>query len=223
MSIRHMFASSRATALIGSALLGAGVASAAPPVEFNFQQLESSYQASTSVLTISAEDQPGFFSYGLMRRNFGTTGVTLFDQGFVSEPNPSDFQLALTITQITPSSALAIGPLTITDVDGDTFSAMIDGVFHNHEGVSTLVGAMTGMAFVSDEGTFDGPDGGVFSTSFPAGMLSFGTLRLSFVNGPRSFDGDFAEAETGLVGWIPAPSGAALLALAGLAAARRRR
>lgn len=223
MCIRTLFGNGRGVAAFGVACFGAGSALALPPMEFDFDQLDSSFQSSTSTLSITAQDQPGFFSFGNVRRNFGTTGNTIFDQGFVSEPNPSDFQMSLFITQMTPTTALATGPLTITDVDGDTFHASINGMFVHEGGVSTLIAAMTNMGFVSDEGTFDGPDGGVFSTNFGPGVLSLGTLRLSFIPGPRSFDGDFDDAETGLVGWVPAPSGAAVLALAGLAASRRRR
>jgi len=224
MSIRRLFGCGRGLAAFGVVVVsGAGSAMAAPPMEFNFEQLDSEYQSSTSLLRISAQDQPGFFSFGVVRRNLGSTGVTMFDQGFVSQPNPADFRMSLFITQMTPTSATAVGPLTITDVDGDTFTATIDGVFQHSDGVSTLIASMANSTFVSDEATFDGPDGGVFPTSFPAGSLGQGTLRLSFVSGPRSFDGDFSDAETGLVGWIPAPSGAAVLVLAGLAATRRRR
>jgi hypothetical protein len=201
----------------------AGAANAAPPVEFVFEQLDSSYQASASLLTIMARDQPGFFSFGHVSRGVGSAGSAVYDQGFVSEPDPSDFRLELAISQQTPTTALASGPLTVTDVDGDVFHALVTGIFRNEQGRSTLIAQMSEMGFTSDEQTFDGPDGGVFSTSFPSGLLSAGTLRLSFETGPRSFDGDFAAAETGLVGWVPAPSGAVLLALAGMGAARRRR
>lgn len=224
MDIRNSFGIGRGTAVCVGTLMAAGSAMAVPPLDFDFQHLDSAFQSSTSTLTISAEDQPGFFSFGTVRRNLGSTGTSLFDQGFVSEPNPADFRMSLFITQITPSTALATGPMTITDVDGDVFTATINGTFVHSEGGSSLLATMTNMAFVSDEGLFDGPDGGAFPTAFAPGALSLGTLRLSFVSGPRSsFDGDFQDAETGLVGWVPAPSGAAVLALGGLAAARRRR
>jgi hypothetical protein len=192
-------------------------------MDFTFDQLNSSFQALPSLLTISAQNQPGFFSFGQVRRTVGTGGLALFDQGFVDEANPADFSVSLHITQLTPTTALASGPMTITDVDGDTFSAFIDGTFIRGDGRSTLIAQMTNMSFASDEGMYDGPDGGLFPTTFPVGVLSMGTLRLSLEDGPRSFDGDFSDAETGLVGWIPAPSSAATLALAGLVAVRRRR
>ncbi len=224
MRIRHLFALGPAAGVIGVALCGAGVANAtAPPMEFGFQKLQSAYDSSTSTLTVRAADEPGFFSMGQMRRSMGPGELLVFDEGFVSEANPSDFQITLHITPLTPTTALAEGPMMITDVDGDTFSAVVNGLFEHDDGVSSLYAALTTLAFSSDEELFDGPDGGTFSTNFPPGSLALGTLRLSFIDGPRSFDSSFEDAETGLVGWVPSPSGAGLLALAGLAAARRRR
>lgn len=204
-------------AVAGSASAGTAIAS------FTYSDLLGSFDANTGQYTAVAGNQ----SAGDVTRLDVVNGSAEFDTGFLGMGGSlADYVLELTVGNIQAGTADGNGSLTITDDNGDTLTANIDGQFRVFAGSVAYEGVLSGVFFNdnSGDGTFDGSTSGSFSTAFPASPPYDGSILNLFFDPGAFFGQGFSNQTTlssGLI--IPAPAGAALLALGGLGMARRRR
>jgi len=206
-------------ALAGVPIFFAAAASGQVALSMSFENLESSFDADTSVLATSSVGE----STGSVTRRVSGPTQAAFGAG------DADFSLELTISNIGGTTADGNGSFTVTDLDGDTFTGDVAGTFNfvptgpGARGVLFFGGTVDGASFTSDDGTFDGTVGS-FDTDFPGNDIFSGALQRLELSAPnffeRSFSGGVAEVDGQ---FVPAPASLALLGLGGLAATRRRR
>jgi len=190
-----------------------------------YQDLAATFDASSGVLEIFAADMSGWQSAGFVRQMGGAGLSAVFSPGFVSAPNPASFSASLVVTNIGDGFAEASGEVVITDVDGDTLTMGVDrhALVFGH-GDASVLGITLWVALSSDEGLFDGSDGGQVPTDF---ALDSAVLSLFIQRDPREgsglFHSSFSDGRASALFAIPAPGGAGVLGLAGVVLARRRR
>lgn len=214
-------------------ILAAGVIAAAGSLagadaisSFGFINLDGEYDSGTSRFTASATDG-AIQSAGEVNKLIGSLGTARFAPGFASGGTQADVQIEMDISNNTGTTADGDGRFTITDADGDTLSGRIAGQWVAGVGGFTFFnGELSAIMFndVSGNNQFAGPTGGSFSLNDLDGTYP-GAMVNVFVDAPsgffsNSFSGVSVQSD-GVI--IPAPAGAALLALGGLLAARRRR
>jgi hypothetical protein len=213
------------TTITATALIAAsGAASAGTAItSFTYSDLLGSYDANTGQYTAVAGGQ----SAGDVTRLDIANGSAEFDTGFLGTNGTlANYVLELTVGNIGSGLADANGSLTITDDNGDTLTAELNGRFREFAGSIAYEGQLSNVFFndISGDGTFDGSTSGAFSTAFPSSAPYDGSTLNLFFDPGAFFGGSFSDQTTlssGLI--IPAPAGAALLAFGTLGAARRRR
>lgn len=167
-------------------------------------------------------------SAGDVTRLSSPTGTASFATGFVSGLDAANFHIAIDITNNDGLTADGLGDFTITDIDGDTITGNIAGIwvrgglgqtFFNGD-ISNVVLNDNGAA----DGTFNGNTGAFdLNLGFP-GVFEGALVQLFLRPSAGFFDADFAQVSTQVSGEIvPTPGAAALAGLAGVAALRRRR
>lgn len=230
------FGSKVAVALI--ALAGAAGAANAQTVlaSFSYDSLSGSYvatSATTGNFTANAVNG-ALTTGGFFQRTVATIGTADFPEGFVSDANPADILLAMAINKTSATTADGFGTITITDIDGDTFLATINGVddpltpqtegwIQIAPGFAAFSGALTNVVFTSDDGQFNGYSGG-WALPLPADQLEGAIVNLMIGGGSNFFNTSYSGRAVGVSGQlVPAPGVIALLGLGGLAAGRRRR
>lgn len=214
-----------------AAALCAGAAGVSPAlgaegVLGQYQELAATYDAATGELDIFAVNRPDLASWGFVSEMAGA-GHAQFAAGFVAEPNPATFEASLVLTNIGENSGIVSGEVRITDVDGDTIAmGFEDHVVLFGQGDANVIGITWWVGCESDEGLFDGSDGGQVSTNFP---LESAMFSVFVVREPRKgeslFHGSFTDGRASALFAIPAPGAALPFAVgcAGMAALRRRR
>lgn len=219
---------------IGAAVIAvAGMAAAANAdviMTFGFTDVSGSYTYNpgddTGVFRGVAVNEPLLKTAGDVSRIRNPIGTATFLDGFVSEPDPSDFEITINVFNITATTAQGSGSFRITDVDGDTITGdIVSGLWVRGAGQRTFFnGVLANVDVNSDEGFFDGPDGGSFNT---AGFQDYigSVIGLFFrpagVNFLRQDFGPISSQFSGEI--VPTPGAIALVGLGGLVAARRRR
>lgn len=153
-------------------------------------------------------------------------GTAVYDDGFVSGLDPSDVVLSISVFNVLGGpipTADGLGSFTITDVDGDTITGSISGVWLLLAGGVYFNGDLSGVVITSDDGTFDGPAGGSVVTA-DLGVLE-GANTVLFTNPIGGWwDQSFRDVSTQFSGeLLPTPGAVALLGLGGLVSSRRRR
>lgn len=152
---------------------------------------------------------------------------TLVDGGF---PGAASFDLTMDIFITGPGTADGSGELTLTDLDGDTITGVVEGQWFQNDSAN-FAGSWTGIQ-ITDNGTldgmFDGTDGSVLISDFAGGGPFNGNIiTLVFQNWFADGQGTpqtFQDASTFASGAIvPEPATLGLLALGGLGVLYRRR
>lgn len=211
---------------MNKALMSAGVVTAfaclayaqVPVISFTYSDLSSSFNAGSSAYSAVATS----LSSGDVSRVDAQAGTAEFLGG--SLPGTfADVQITMTVTNIAGNTADGSGSLILTDNNGDTLEATVDGQFKLIFGAIFFEGFLTNAFFTdnSGDGTFDGTSVGSFA--MPTNILN-GALVELFFNPGNFFGSSFSNQITlasGLL--VPGPGSAALLAFSGLIAARRRR
>lgn len=212
------------TLVLGTVSLAAATAAAGDPIaSFTFSDLLGSYDTNTNMYTAVA----GSLTAGDVTRVAGPGGTAQYDTGFLGGSTQANYLLDLLVSGISGGTANGNGSLTITDDNGDTITADINGTFRVFGGSVAYEGILDQVLFNDDsgDGTFDGPSAGGFSTSFASPPPYDGSVINLFFD-PGSFFGTGFSNEltlsSGLIIPTPASTGA-LTALALIAGHRRRR
>jgi hypothetical protein len=156
-------------------------------------------------------------------------GSASFEAGFVSNPfNPADFQISINVVNINATTASGTGHFTATDADGDTLDGDISGLWiFGGPGFIFFNGNLSNVLFADNgaaDNTFDGTEAGDFGMSFPSPQPYFGSVVQLTFGGNNFFRTDFSDRATGgSMQVLPTPGSFALMGLAGLAVASRRR
>ncbi len=223
--------------LAGLMALAAGASSASAQdvlASFSYDSLSGSYVASTATtgtFSAAAANTQSLTTGGFFQRIVPAVGTADFPNGFVSDLNAADIFTSMSITKTSASTADGFGSITIVDVDGDVFTATINGVNNpgtpQTEGWSEIApvfsGSLSNISFTSNDGLFNGYTGS-FGVPLPADFLEGAIVNLVVGGGTNFFNTSYANRAVGISGQIiPTPGALALMGLGGLAAARRRR
>ena len=218
--------SSIALALLAGGVL-ASAASGAVIVTYGYTDLNGSFDGST--FTAVAADTGTLQSAGDVSRLTGAGGTAQFEPGFVSLGDLSDFVQELSVTNIMGNTATGSGSFTATDVNGDTVSGDVDGIFITPGfGIVFFNGLLSNVVLTnnSGDGIFDSPDGG-FVMSDLNGSYEGAEVKLFTNVAGGFFNRPFSEISTQVSGEIvPTPGAAALFGLGaafGLVRSRRPR
>jgi len=211
-------------------LAGGAPASATDYFSFTFSDLDGDFSAASMIFTASDDGNTD----GEVTRLMAPLGDAFF-AGSVGDgaiPGPASFLLQTLITNVTPTTADLVpggGFLEIRDNDDDVIQATVTGHWSNVGGSADFNGLLENVQVISDDGTFDGPDGSSISMAFPTDPpfqgniinLTFGGWFLG-AGGlePTDFN-DLSTLTNGVV--IPEPATLALFALGGLALLARSR
>jgi len=168
------------------------------------------------------------------RLDLPTSQTANFDGDFITRSPSSNAVFNIDVTNIrasmdNPGLSIAdgAGDFLLTDDDGDTIAGTISGTWMQGPiGFIFFNGDISGVT-VSDNGvqdaSFDGTDGGSFSTEFDPEPDLGALITLTFSTA-GFFDGAFSNVATLIDGEIlPTPGTGILFAAAGAAFVRRRR
>lgn len=197
-------------------------------MSFGFTDLNGSFTSGSSLFTAVDDGN----SEGDVSRLISPTGDAFFVSGGPGGfPGLAAFDLTMTVSAISPTLATVLpgaGSITMTDVNGDTFTGGVQGTWINVIGSGNFVGVLTNVAANnnSGDGMFNGNTGS-FSLAFPPPPFVGNILTLAFQDWFTDGSGalhDFRGSNTLAEGAvIPEPASFALLLVGGLAAAVRRR
>lgn len=225
----------RISALLLAAAAGGIAASANAEVIYTltYHDLAGSYVQSANPnvgqFTAAAVNTANLQSaYEASRLTPAPTGQATFEAGFVSNPlNPADFVINLSVIKQSGTLALGSGDFSATDVDGDTITGTISGVWTFAAGFLFFNGNLSNVTTNDNgaaDGTFDGSEGGDFSINHPAPQPYSGSIIQLTFGQSTFFRNSFADRATGgSFQIVPSPGSAALLGLGGLVVATRRR
>jgi hypothetical protein len=202
-----------------------GFASAQDAFSFTYSDLSGNFDIGSSLFT-AVDD---FDSDGDVTRLIDPMGDaffagTLANGGFASL---AAFDLTLSMSNITASTADGVGSLMLVDLTGDEITADVTGDWFNN-GSASFIGALANVTVVdhTGDGRFDGDNSSWFSLDFP-GELTGNTIALAFgawftddLGAPQGFS-DVTTLASGAV--VPEPATLTLLALGGWAVAARKR
>jgi MYXO-CTERM domain-containing protein len=211
-------------AVAGALAVVAGSASAAPILSFGYTELAGSYDSGSGAFAAVAVDDGALSTAGDVSRLAAPGSTANFNAGFVSRSSFADVVLNLDVTNVSGGSADGAGSITLTDDDGDTFTADVTGTFTDGgSGFYFFTGLLANASFSGS--SFDGTDGGSFSTDLPGDPPYDGALVQVYLDGAGGFfTHDFSGVSVQADGEIvPTPGSLALIGLAGLTTARRRR
>jgi len=207
--------------------------------------LAGAAQADTTILSFTFSDLSG--GYSTASGHFNALGVNVLplqSQGDVSRvnlPSPGSASFGtpgsaagkvnvdVLVSGILGNVATGNGTIVITDVDGDTLHADINGQFISNGLAVFFNGSLSNIGWTDNgvqDGLFNGPTGGAIPLSFaPAPPPYLGAIVQLYIGDTGNFFvHDFGGISTQVSGVVvPAPSSIALLGLGGLIAARRRR
>ncbi len=210
--------------VLGVAGTAVSTASAGAILTFGFTDLSGSFDVGTSVMQALAVDTQSLATSGDVTRLASPGGTANFDTGFVTRSANANVDLMMTLSSITAVTADATGTIVITDDDGDTITATLNGMFSTPgAGITFFTGYLSDVFLTGTE--FNGTDGGAFGTDLPGQEPYDGAVVQLFINsGGGFFDTNFSDQSIQLDGIIiPTPGSMALIGLAGLVGVRRRR
>ena len=201
----------------------APMAAQADLVSFTYSDLDGDFAVGGADSgTFSAADQ--LTTQGDVTRiaaPIGSAAMDFSDAGIGS----GDFTMSVAVSNVTSTTADGLGTFSLTDVNGDTLSGTISGIWLRAGDSANFVGLVSGAMFAGGDGTFMGTDGGSFSTVFtspapyPGNIiaLAFGGWFTDANDAVAAFD-DKTTLVSGAI--VPAP-GAALLGMIGFGAVGR--
>lgn len=226
-----MTRSFRAFSVAALLAMTAGVAHAQSTLaSFSYDSLSGTYVPSgptTGTFTANAVDLTGLRTVGDFNRTIASSGNADFPPGFVTDVNSADISISLPVSVSGGSTASsALGTITITDIDGDTFQSQVDGDWYLlAPGFYFFNGNLTNVVLTDNgvqDGQFNGYNG-AWNLSLPGNPLEGAIVNLVF-GAPGWFSTGFNDFAVGVSGQIvPTPGVLGLMGLGGLAAARRRR
>lgn len=208
-------------------------------ITFSFSDLAASFVNGATmqdrVFSAEAVALPGGLRTGgdVTRVDVSPSQTADFPTGF-SGLGPAHLSVSMNLATVVQNqggidSIAATGSFAITDADGDVITGTLNGSWRNiGGGFEVFEGLITSASIVpqadGDDANFNGPGGGAFSyAGLQMAGLTGAFVQLQLTVG-TFFDQDFAGVSSQVSGvLVPAPAGAGVLALAGLAAARRRR
>lgn len=217
----------------------AGTANADAVLTFGFTDLNASYDGAGS-FSATVNDTVNFAAAGDVTRVGDPDGATaLYEAGFSNALTDAMVAVDMSLSNILPGSAdVNVGTITVTDADGDTITANLSGSWQSIDaggGFTFLAfaGSLSNV-FINDnndqDGTFDGPTGGLFSLDFaPLEQPFVGAIVQLFLSPSGvSFNDSFSNISTQVSGEIvtvPGPGALALAAIGtfGMIGPRRRR
>jgi MYXO-CTERM domain-containing protein len=209
----------------GAAMAQTGLAS------FSYDSLAGGYvpsSATTGTFTANAVNTVDLKTVGDFNRTIASTGNADFPAGFVSDLNLADISINMNVTVSAPGLASGFGNISITDTDGDVFSADITGTWYDiAPGFYFFNGDLSNIV-LTDNGTSDGAFNGYSGSwlmNLPGAPLSGAIVNLVFgTSNPGFFTNSFSDFAVGVSGQVvPTPGALALMGLGGLVVARRRR
>lgn len=208
--------------IAGVAAVGAS-ANADVIASLTYDDLSGSYNSGTQQFTAAAVNNAFLQSSGDTTRLVPTQGNATFAPGFVSR-SVANFVLTCSVVPTGPFAASGVGAFTATDVDGDTITGTLNGVWGRPApGFIFFNGTLTNVRIVSNDNNFNG-EAGAWNTTFPSPEPYEGAIVQLVFGGSTFFTGNFSNRAVGITAQIiPTPGALALLGLGGLAAARRRR
>jgi hypothetical protein len=214
----------------------AASASAEVVLSFGYTDLNGTYAQGgvgiNGTFTANASSAGALQSSGDVTRLITPDGTSSFSAGFVGLLDSSDARFTVTVFNKTLNRAQGLGSFVLTDIDGDTITGDIDGLWIRGPQGRTFFNGNLRNVTVNDnpdgEGFFDGlfnGQAGAFSTDFIRQQpLSGAIVQLFIRTGVGFFDANFDSVSTQVAGeLIPTPGALALLGLGGLVAGRRRR
>ena len=137
----------------------------------------------------------------------------------------ASFVLSCTVVPLVPPfTASGSGSFTATDVDGDTISGTLNGVWGRPApGFIFFNGSLSNVRIVSNDNNFNG-EVGAWDTRFPSPEPYEGAIVQLVFGGSTFFTGNFSNRAVGITAQIvPSAGSLALLGLGGLVVGRRRR
>jgi len=215
--------------LSGSAITVGGTAQAAdvPVASFSYNSTTGSYtqsSATTGVFNAAAVSDGTLTTAGDFNRLLPAFQNAAFPAGFVNDANFADIQLTVNVTVTSAVTALGVGQLTITDIDGDQFTTGLSGIWIRTQVGVNFNASMVNPTFIDNgaqDGTFNGYAGG-WSTNFNTANLTGASVSL-VLSTSGFFNTNYVGRPTGISGQILPTPGTVALAMMGLAAASGRR
>ncbi len=187
----------------GGSIALAGTASADILFSFGFTDLDGDWDASTSVFSAIASNHDGLISGGDVTRQVDPIGTAEFDTGFFGAGTSANYEMSMTLSNITSGSADVLAGdagFTVTDADGDIITGDIIGTWTaGMFGFMFFNGHIDNVVFSDPNGEFNGSSGGFFDTDFsPADQPYEGAIVTLSISGNGGFfdAGDFSDAST---------------------------
>jgi hypothetical protein len=220
---------------VGLASTVVGTALAGPMITFTYTNLAGQYKydgpgpdtGSFRAVAAASNDLQTDGSVSLVP-GLGA-GTAVFNPGFVSR-TIADFQIDISFFNRVGNMASGNGTFVAKDVFGNTLSGQLAGDWVMFGGAVFFNGAIRGAVFtpiLTALLPFTGESNTSFGMAGPIAVqpLDGSIVQIFLATPPNSnMDQDFREVSTGVAGQlIPTPASAALMALGGLVAARRRR
>lgn len=232
------FVRARSVVIIVAGLaVGHGFASAARADVFSFtySELDGDFAttgADTGIFTaVDHANVVPFHTQGDVTRLVPVADSTTFDFADAAIGSAS-VDLSVATSAITDDDALALGVLTLADVDGDTITGNVTGQWLRVGASANLIALLTDVTLnnTSQDGTFNGTDGKSWSMTFDSPGPYHGNIIALAFNGWFTDGGgtvvDFNDITTLASGvvtappTIPEPMTLSILALSGLALLR---
>jgi hypothetical protein len=214
--------------VISSGVLATGAqAQNAIVASFTYDSLSGSYTQATPIsgtFNASATAGGALNTVGDFNRLLPAFQNAAFPAGFVSDANVANISMSVSVTITGVNTAIGMGNLVITDVDGDQFTTGLNGIWTRTAVGVNFNATMVNPTFVDNgpaDGAFNGYNGG-WSTNFGTTNLTGASVSL-VLSTTGFFNASYSDRPVGVSGQILPSPGAVGLALVGAAVAGRRR
>lgn len=224
-----------AIAVAGLASVLASSAGADVIATVGFTELNGSYNAldldsnGDPLYRCVAVSQGSLETRGDVTRLTGNAGTATFDTGYAAT-SVGNYVAAVSVIGF-GNSRPGVGSFTITDIDGDTITAAVNGTWTPGPGSSGIIffnGLLSNVLFTSNgdgigDGTYNGTSGTGFSYADLTASYTGAIVQLSTRPGVGFFQSNFSNVSTLLnANIVPAP-GSVLAMGVGFLGLRRRR
>ena len=181
---------------------------------FSFSNLNSTFDGGSAFQSMDHSATTGD-----LYRNIATTGTASFDDGSWGTGS-EDLLVQMTISNLTAISADGIGTITLKDVQGDTLSATLSGVWDKVGTSPVFSGVLSVVTYVPVNNTFDGHSGDSVSLVFAEPQPWSGAIVQLSTSGSWFTTGTSTDVKGGSLdaSVVPVPA-AVLLGMLGLSVA----